>query len=225
MNRRFLALLFAALIALSGVAVGATKTTAPMTGSLSLDAVSRYAFRGLVIADESLQSAATIEYGAFNAAIWSNRPISNSSDSEVDYTVGVGGFGGLDAGITAYTYSTDGAKTTWEPYLGYSTDILPRLTASIYGFRDVTLNVTTVELKSSFLLCENDRVKPTAEIVFGAAKPAGGESYSYWSGAVAIAVSVTDRIDVTASVLYTSSDDRAAKRGITVGRLGVQTSF
>jgi hypothetical protein len=195
---------------------GSTAAPAPVTefsGTLSADYVTSYVFRGAKIADDSIQPAINLQYGALYGTVWANTPTNRRPNSEIDVTVG-GALAGLDAGLTGYTYPGR-AQTTWEPYLGYSQEI-QWFKASVYAYRDATLNTTTLEGKVAAKLG-----------LFSLEASAGTvrHGYAYWSVGPVVKRQITKALSLSTGVQYTSTDDSAVGKDRWVGRVGVSFGF
>ena len=89
----------------------------------------RYVFRGVQLADDTLMPSVEVSSGAFTAGIWSAQPLIDNVDNEVDFYAGFGiplqGEWALDVGFCTYYYpeldTSGGAdEVTWETYIGIS---------------------------------------------------------------------------------------------------------
>ena len=88
---------------------------------------SKYVFRGVQYAKQSLQPSVEVATGNFTIGIWTNQPITDNTDNELDFYAGFGiplnDAWKVDAGVCLYYYpelDTGGGadSTTWEPYFG-----------------------------------------------------------------------------------------------------------
>ena len=195
---------------------------APLTGTFSADYVSRYVFRGVEVDGASIQPSANVEVGAFYGTIWGSRSLDNTT-SEVDLTLGVGGAGGLDAGITAYTYPGR-SDTTWEPYLGYGREVGPA-ELSVVAFRDLTLHVTTFEGRAAFELATTKTYDLTFDFAIGNSRGRDLPSYTYWAGGPTLTYRFGERLSATLGAQYASSSDDTVRRDLVVSRVGLTFTF
>jgi len=195
------------------------------SGTISIDYASQYVFRGVLLSEEAIQPTVNLQYGPAYLTSWASRPAARGRQaSEIDYTIGATAPFGLDGGVTSYTY-TDGAKTTWEPYLGFSRDVGDKTKASIYAFRDTVLRITTFEVKASFSLVSIDKIEASVDGVIGVSKGRELPSYSYWSGGTTVKYQFTKGTFVVGTMQYVSSSDIELKRDMVVAKVGLGFSF
>lgn len=144
-----------------------TASAGDITGSVSLDYVTDYVFRGYSLAGDALQPGIELAVGNFYGGIWGSTPLGTSSalgGDEIDFYVGYG-FGlsdtvSADLGLTYYHYPQAGDflsedAGTYELYGGLSFDM--PLAPSLYAYYDWTLEAFTVEgaVGHSFAMSEN----------------------------------------------------------------------
>lgn len=111
-------------IALTSAAIAVSMTA---SAEVSVDFVSKYIFRGVYLADESIQPG--FETTAFGDAItvgtWANFDIDQSQFDEIDYYFSYSipmedSPVGIDIGYTEYTYpSAEGADADREPFISF----------------------------------------------------------------------------------------------------------
>lgn len=197
-----------------------TYAAAPITGSLTTDYVSHYTFRGYQLASASLQPTATVQYGAFYGTAWANQSFAGGAN-EVDVTFGVGGAGGLDAGITAYTYPK-GGKTSWEPYVGLSRDLGEYAKAGASAFYDITLKTYTFEGKGSVKVPLLKRMETSLDGSVGNSHGRDLASYTYLSAGPTLRFKLSEKAALSASAQYVWAQDGS---NLWTGRGGFTVSF
>jgi len=211
------------MAALTSAAFASTESSdTATTVTASLDYVSAYTFRGVKLANDSVQPAISIARGAFYGGIWANRPFDSSLHSEIDWNAGYTLPSGLDLGLTAYTYPGS-AKTTWEPYIGYAHDFA-KTKLSLYLYRDLTLRSTAAEAKVSNALFTVSKITVNVDAALGLSND-GDQSYTYWSVGPSAKYSVNESLSVTAGAQYVSSDDKTIQRDIVASRISMAYNF
>lgn len=141
--------------AISALGVAAYASQDGLSATVTVGWESEYVFRGLQLADSSVQPAVDINYMGYYAGVWASFPIvaNQTFSKEFDFYAGYGmdlsETVNLDLGVTEYYYpsahdiSKDIYKSTTEVYVGFSFDVIS--TPSIYLYYDWRLKDFTVE--------------------------------------------------------------------------------
>jgi uncharacterized protein (TIGR02001 family) len=124
------------LLCLFASALGLRGAEAAPSYSVTVDFpyASKYVFRGVQYAKESLQPSVELASGNFYAGVWTNQPITDNLDNEIDFYAGYGlplsDTVKLDFGATVYYYPEADTSVydsnTFEGYIG--------LTGSVSGY-------------------------------------------------------------------------------------------
>ncbi|MBL9219667.1 MAG: hypothetical protein JNG82_14355 [Opitutaceae bacterium] len=210
-----LSLLLAAL--LTGVALSAqTPAPAPApaanyTVTVDFPYASKYVFRGIQYAKDSLQPSVKLTVGGFYAGIWSNAPLDRGYELELDYFTGYNfalkeGWT-LDLGATLYSYPglSAGDKTTFEPYLGLNGS-LGAVSSATYLYYDTTIEVFTAQQTFSYSVPLDDKVPLTFAATLGHASPDSGSGYTYYGLGATLPFKLSDKATFTLGAQYASHD-------------------
>lgn len=211
------------IIALAALAAGASayaQKPADVAVTLDVTYVSDYVFRGLKLADDTIQPSIEVSYNDFYAGVWHSNDINSSvGSSETDYYVGYGlslnETFSADIGVTRYTYQGSGASAfaSTEAYVGLKADVL--LSPSVYYYHDFDQEVNTyiasighslpianlgisLDLSASYGWVQRPESVPAAL--------GGGGDYSYWGVGVALPYALTETATLTAALNYTHVD-------------------
>jgi uncharacterized protein (TIGR02001 family) len=196
--------------------------------------VSSYVFRGMDLGGDAVQPSITYTTGAFNLGVWSNQPIINRTDDEVDF------FGGYDftlakdwkltVGGTLYWYpkldTSGGADDqTFEPKVSISGPLGP-VTSSLTLFHDTTLEVTTVEGSLGYSLPMHGGNGHTVDfgLNLGQVSPNVGRKYNYWGGSAKATFRPRENMTIYFGVAYASSDFSGQRNHI-YGMVGMSLSL
>jgi uncharacterized protein (TIGR02001 family) len=208
------------IIALAALAVGAsayaqdTAKTSELAVTLDVTYVSDYIFRGVKLADDSIQPSIEAAYGDFYAGLWHSNDINSSAGaSETDlyagYGLAINETFSADFGVTRYTYQGSGssALNTTEVYVGVSADVL--LSPSVYYYHDFDLEVNTyiASIGHSFAISSVGlSVDTSATYGWVQAPKSTGGDYSYWGVGAAVPYALSETATLTAAVNYTHID-------------------
>jgi uncharacterized protein (TIGR02001 family) len=210
------ALILAALF--SGAALSADEAPVVETSSYSITAdipyASKYVFRGMQYANDSLQPSLKLTAGNAYAGIWMNQPFDNDFENEVDF---YGGYSfamedgwSFDVGGTIYHYpeldTSGGADdTTFEGYAGLN-GTLDGVGVSLYAYYDFTLDVFTVQGGVSYGIPINDKVSCNISANLGHVSPDDGDSYLYYGVGAQFPITISDKATITLGANYASHD-------------------
>lgn len=207
------------ILALAALAVGASayaQESAKSALAVTLDVtyVSDYVFRGLKLADASIQPSVEASYGDFYAGVWHSNDINSSAGfSETDfytgYNLAINETFSADVGVTRYTYNGGGssADNTTEAYAGIKADVF--LSPSAYYYHDFDLETSSyIASIGHSVAISQIGLSLDLSATYGwvqAPKSTGGD-YSYWGAGVAVPYSLSETATLTAAVNYTHVD-------------------
>ena len=135
MKNRTLAILATASLGFAAFQANAQS----LTTNIAVGYESEYVFRGIELADESIQADLNLSYRDFYAGIWTNEALRSRDSSEVDFYAGyeyaVSNELTADIGATVYHYHN--AEDTTEGYIGFAWEAV--LTPAVYFYYDFDL--------------------------------------------------------------------------------------
>jgi len=216
----------AALLALSFLGASATAHAGELGVSTALGFESRYVFRGVEFAQNSVQPSVELSYGGFYGGAWANLPIGDDNipfGDELDLYFGYGGalsdIVSYDFGLTYYTFpdassgffdlfEEDGdglGVNTLEIYGGLSFDTV--LAPSIYLFRDFNFDTFTMQgdVSHSFPLSEKTSFDLAGQVGYVIDDDAGGD-YLYGVASADVSYALADNASAYVGVRYGGSD-------------------
>ena len=138
---------------LASLSMSAQEETA-ISATVDVTYASKYVFRGVQLADETLMPSVEIGYGNFAAGAWSAQPITSNIDNEIDFYAGfsmpIDDTWGVDIGATIYYYpELDTAcgtvdDYTFESYIGIGGEV-NGISTGVTAYYDTTLETLTLE--------------------------------------------------------------------------------
>jgi len=216
-------LVLAALAAsVSASAQEAAKKT-PLAVTLDVTYVSNYVFRGVRLAEDSIQPSVEAAYGDFYAGAWHSNDVKTTvaTVSETDfyagYNLAINETFSADLGVTRYTYEGGSGLDSTEVFAGVKASVL--LSPSVYYYYDFDRDV------SSYIASIGHSL-PVAKLglsvdlsaTFGYIQGAG-DDYSYWGVGAAVPYKLSDTAKLTAAVNYTHADATNISNNIHSGAL------
>ncbi len=188
-------------------AISSVRAETNMSASVGYD--SKYIFRGVELADESMTVSLDVEFDDAYLGMWTNQPIVGGFDNEFDFYGGMGfdvaeGIS-MDVGGTLYYYPESGSGSeTFEIYTGFAfeTDLNP----AIYVYYDLDLEAFTFEgsIGHSFEMDENSSLDAAA---FYGYVDGDGFNYSYYGASLDVVYSLSDTSAASVGVRYTNGSD------------------
>lgn len=226
------ALILAAL--LTGASVNADEAAPASSYSVTVDLpyATKYVFRGVSYADDSLQPSVKVTTGDFYAGIWANAPLDKGFELEIDYYAGYGvklndGWS-LDVGATLYSYpGLDGVgvdKTTFEPYAGFNGSF-GGMTSATYFYYDTTLDVFTIQQTVGYSIPVDEKTSVNFAATLGHANPDAGSGYTYYGAGLTVPYKLSDKLTLTLGAQYASHDLDGVEDGHFWGTLGLTYAF
>jgi uncharacterized protein (TIGR02001 family) len=224
----------------AGVSASAQEaSSSPLSVTLDVTYVSDYVFRGVRLADASIQPSVEASYGDFYAGLWHSNAISdgsnNFSGSETDiyagYNLSLNETFSADLGVTRYTYNGGGGGTTTTPgdttevFAGLKADVL--LSPSVYYYYDFDLEVSSyIASIGHSLPIEQAGVSLDLSATFGFIQiPGNDEDYCYWGVGAAVPYKLNENAVLTGAVNYTSVDDDSTEQDQVVFSVGLAIGF
>lgn len=227
------------LIAAIALALGATMNAAEAPKSsysvtLDFPYTSKYIFRGVELAKDSIQPSVEVTYSDFYAGVWTNQPVTKNIDNEFDFYVGykvkLNDKWNVDVGTTAYYYpelnsSTGGKRTTYESYVGINGDV-KGFTPGVYVYHDLTLDTTTAQFQLGYSVPIQD-TGVTVDFTgnYGRVFVQHGRNYNYWSVAANVPFKLNDKATVYGGITYTNSDIPNAQGDFVTFNAGISIGF
>jgi len=207
------------ILALAALTAGvsAQAADAAQASALSVTAdisyVSHYVFRGLLVADDSVQPSIEATYGDFYAGVWNSNDLNTDSGSETDLYAGYGYNVSesikLDVGVTRYLYQGQSSGDTTELYVGASIDTL--LKPSFYAYFDNEAGISgvatyTASVGHSIAL---DIIGSSLDLtaLVGFVNAYDYQEYVYGVLSAAIPYKLSENATLTVGVDYVANDD------------------
>ncbi|MEN9840484.1 MAG: hypothetical protein RL376_284 [Verrucomicrobiota bacterium] len=226
------ALVLAALVA--GVSAQA-QDAAGSSLSVTVDAtyVSDYVFRGVQLADASLQPSIEAAYGDFYAGVWHSDSLKGGVGTETDLYAGYGiklsDTFALDLGATRYVYESADAADSTEAFVGLKADVL--LSPTLYYYHDFDYEISSYIASVGYSL-PVEAIKSSLDFSasYGYIQRAG-DDYSYGSVGVAVPYKLAENATLTvgADYIYNDTNTVAAfqngKSALLVGKIGLAIGF
>jgi uncharacterized protein (TIGR02001 family) len=200
--------------------------------------VSKYVFRGLAVARDSLQPSVEVNAGDFYCGVWANTPLVNPHDPTGAAKMELDVYGGYnlklsdtlkaDFGLTYYYYPQANKNLTRshtvEGSLGLNWTV-GGFTPSIYAYYDFTLKSWAYQGSVGYSLpLKKIGASLDLSATLGRVSPDGGGDYTYWSFGATVPFKLSETAKLNVGLTYTTNDlDGAddpglwATVGVTVG--------
>jgi len=225
-------LIIAAL--LTGLTLRAEEAASSYSVTLDFTYATKYVFRGVELAKQSLQPSVEMAAGPITAGIWTSQPITDNIDNEIDLYVGygadLGGDWSLDTGVTLYYYpelDTGGGadSTTWEPYVGI-TGSAGGFSPGLYLYYDLTLEVLTVQGQIGYSVAlEPAGASLDFSANLGRVDPKAGSGYTYYSVGASVPFKLSESGTLTLGVNYAHNNISGIDNSHFFGTVGVSIGF
>lgn len=173
---------------------------------------SEYLFRGVQLADNTVHPSIEFGYDSFYLGYWGAIPTEKTSSmgwiNEHDF---YGGWGydlnettSIDIGATYYYY--EAADSTFEPYVGISSD-MGIVTPSVYVFYDVDLkNITVQGSLGGSVPLESISSALDLSVTLGYVDVDEGDSYAWYGGSAVIPFNLNEHATANFGVHYYDND-------------------
>ena len=231
-----LVLIIAAVTA--GLSLRAEEAKTSYSVTLDFPYATKYVFRGVQLARQSLQPSLEVASGNFTAGIWANQPITDNTDNEIDfyagYSTALNDAWKIDTGLCLYYYpeldkSTGADKTTWEPYIGV-VGTVGGFAPGVYLYYDATLKVYTYQGQVGYSIAlEPAGASLDFSAALGRVDPKSGSGYTYYSLDASVPFKLSEKGTFTIGVNYTHNNiaggDAYGENGNFYGTAGVTIGF
>ncbi len=205
--------------------------------TLDFPYVSKYAYRGLELARDSLQPSVEVSTGDLYLGVWSNVPLRKEHDAgaskEIDlylgytpkFTENLSG----DFGLTYFWYpsmNTVSGEDSIEVSAGLNLT-LGNFTPAVYLYRDIILDTTTAQASIGYSVPLKDLgTSLDLNLTAGAVWPDhDGGSYTYGSVGATVPVKLSDRVKLNFGLTYTVNDLSGEEDPGLWGTVGVTAKF
>ncbi len=201
------ALLLAA--AISGASLSAQEES---SYSITVDFpfVTDYVFRGVKLAEDSIQPSVEFAAGDFYAGIWTSQPAKGHYDNEFDFYIGYGlalsDTWSLDFGATYYYYPETDGDATFEPYVGATGDLGGGLSASGYVYYDTELETATFQVGLGYSITVSDTSTFDLAGDFGYVTADNGGDYNYWGLSATYNLALNDSASTYIGAVFADND-------------------
>lgn len=181
---------------------------------------SKYVFRGIEFAKDSFQPSVEIASGNFYGGLWTNQPIVNNVDNEIDfyagYNIPLNSNWKVDVGATVYYYpeadKTSLEQGTYEGYVGL-TGSVAGFTPALYAYYDFKLESFTTQASVGYSIPLESAgtsldLSATYGLVQGTTygiKGGSDDSYAYWGVGANVPYKLTEKATATVGVQYVSN--------------------
>lgn len=189
--------------------------TPSYTVTVDFPYVSSYVFRGVKLAEDSIQPSIKVAMGSAYAGIWLSEPLDSEFDREVDfyggYSFALSSAWALDVGATIYHYpeldtSSGADDTTVEGYVGLNGS-LGGVTLGGYVYHDFTLEATTVQGSLGYGIPLGEKLSANLAGTLGYVTFDGGDDYVYYGASVQFPYKISDQSTLTVGGSYANHDD------------------
>lgn len=224
-------LLVAALAGAAGLRADDPNSGEPKSGySITSDFTyaSKYVFRGVENAKESFQPSVEFASGGFNAGVWTNQPLMNHTNNEVDfytgYTYNVNTALKFEGVATCYWYpeanrAIGQTKDSYEAGVGATYNV-GGFSPNLYYYHDFRLDSDTLQAAVGYSVPLAERLSVTTSLFAAAtnardlapdaAGPRTRDSYTYWGADVTLPYKLSPHATLTAGVHYADTRGLAA---------------
>lgn len=197
--------------AVSGANLGAQEES---SYSITMDFayVSEYVFRGVGLAEQSIQPSIEFATGDLYAGIWTSHPVTGVGvANEFDFYLGYGwalnDTWAVDAGAVYYYYpELPSGSSTSEPYLGIAGDFGAGFSGSGYVFHDIDLEATTFQFDLGYSFDMSDTSTFDISGNFGSVSVNGGGDYNYYGLNATLNYALNDVAGSYLGVAYADND-------------------
>lgn len=226
--------LFAVLASTAGLALAQQEPKSSYSVSVDFPYTSKYVFRGLEAASDSIQPSVEVAVSDFYIGVWTNQPITKNQSNEFDFYAGyklkLNDSWNIDGGATVYYYpeadlANGGRQNTTEAYLGLNGNI-KGFTPGVYAYYDTTLETTTAQLQLGYSL-----PLASAGLSLDFSANAGrvyantGTDYNYYSVGLNVPYKLSDKALVYAGVAYSDNNYTEMKGDFVIYTAGITVGF
>jgi len=197
-----------------GLGLNAQESKLSYSVTVDFPYASKYVFRGIEYAKDSIQPSIEIATGNFYAGVWSNQPVTNNTDNEFDFYAGYGipmnDTWKLDVGATLYYYpeadTTSFIEKSFEGYVGL-TGTVSGFTPGIYAYYDFDLKAFTLQGSVGYSIpLETAGSSLDFSVTLGNVSPDVGDDYMYYGIGVNLPYKLTEKATFAVGAQYASND-------------------
>jgi uncharacterized protein (TIGR02001 family) len=206
----------ALVLALAALGTSLRAEESKLSYSVTVDFpyASKYVFRGIEYAKESIQPSIEFASGNFYAGVWTNQPITDNTDNEIDFYAGYGmalnDTWKLDVGATLYYYpeadTSSFEEQTFEGYVGL-TGSVAGFTPGIYAYYDFDLEAFTLQGSVGYSIpLETAGSSLDFTLTLGNVSPDVGDDYMYYGIGVNLPYKLTEKATLAFGAQWASND-------------------
>ena len=173
--------------------------------------VTEYVFRGVGLAEDSIQPSIEYATGDFYAGVWSSNPVVGSIENEFDFYLGYGwalnDTWAVDAGGTYYYYpELPSGSSTFEPFVGVAGDFGGGFSGSGYFYHDLDLEASTFQFDLAYSVEMSDTSSLDIGGNFGFVSADGGVDYNYYGLTATLNYTLNDVAGSYLGIAYADND-------------------
>lgn len=223
------ALILAALV--TGASMQAQEPASSYSVTVDFPYASKYVFRGLEVAEGSFQPSVKVTSGNLYAGLWTNQPLTNNTDNEVDlyagYTFKLNSTWSLDGGVTYYYYpeadlGSGDIENSTEAYVGIN-GAIAGVTVGAYLYRDFNLNLYTAQGNFGYSVPLSDTASLNLSANVGRVTNNG--SYTYYGAGAQIPFKLNKATTFTVGANYATHNIDFEEDDLFWFNTGITVSF
>ncbi len=203
-----------------GMLAAAPAYAGELSVTTSVDVVSDYVFRGVSLADTSVQPGVEASYGNFYAGTWFSNGIGDTADegiTELDLYAGYGrdltDLIAMDVGVTYYHYpesgdlfdTKGGFAGSYEVFGGLAFDTM--LSPSVYAYYDFNFDAFTLEGGVSHSFPLSEKVSLDVGATAGLVDAEDGVDWEYGQLSASLGYAFTDNASTYIAANYALSSE------------------
>jgi uncharacterized protein (TIGR02001 family) len=201
--------------------------------SNDLTFASKYVFRGVQLANNTVQPSIEIKAESFYAGLWAALPVDKRSsmgytdefDVYVGYSPELSDTVSLDVGVTNYYYPQDDGDSTLEAYVGVTAKV-GGFTPSLYAYYDMDLEITTLQASLGFSL-PLEGIGSSLDLSATVGRLAGSDipDYLYYGASVVMPYKLNDNTTLTVGAHWATNDLDFVDDNFVYGTIGLTIGF
>lgn len=204
----------AVIVLAAAVSVASSSAQEDSSYSISMDFpyVTEYVFRGVGLAEESIQPSIEFASGDLYAGVWTSQPVAGAGvANEFDFYLGYGwalnDTWAVDAGATYYHYpELPSGSSTLEPFVGLAGDLGGGFSGSGYFYHDIDLEASTFQFDLAYSIEMSDTSTFDLGGNFGSVSADGGGDYKYYGLTATLNYTLNDVAGSYLGVAYADND-------------------
>ena len=204
----------AAIVLAAAVSVASLSAQEDSSYSISMDFpyVTEYVFRGVGLAEESIQPSIEFASGDLYAGVWTSQPVAGAGvANEFDFYLGYGwalnDTWAVDAGVTYFYYpELPSGSSTLEPFVGLAGDFGGGFSGSGYFYHDIDLEASTFQFDLAYSIEMSDTSTFDLGGNFGFVSADFGGDYNYYGLTATLNYTLNDVAGSYLGVAYADND-------------------